>query len=163
MTLSSTTLADELKAMGLFDNEPDAVEEWAEAYKTYMEEATSNLVDIMAVALVPAKAAMVAAMSDTEPPTGIGLSTSGATAIQAGTLAFWGAIIPSVAWTGVTAITPPVLLSGLATILEGVFTANKNGSLSKNASMNAIAAAIHANSLGGTATWPTPVGPQSIL
>lgn len=155
MALLSTTLATELKAMDLYDLEADAINAWAAAYKEYMKGATSNGVTIVPVALVPAEAAMVGALT--------GLSTSGATALQAGIVAFWGAIVPATAWPTVTVITPPPLLAGLGAALTTVFTANMSGALSKDASMDAIATSIHTNSLGGTATWPVPIGPMAIL
>jgi hypothetical protein len=155
MGLSATDLGDALKAMALYDNETAAIAAWADAYATYFEEASSNGVPINPLALPVAKAAMIGAMT--------GLSTAAAVSIQAGALAFWGALVPPTAWVSVTVITPPPLLSGLSGALTTVFTANIVGQLSKDASMDAIAAAIHTNSLGGTATWPTPVGPQPIL
>lgn len=155
MALLAATLATELKALDLYDTEAEALTGWAAAYKKYMEGASSNGVPIVAASLVPAEAAFIGA--------GTGLSTGAATALQAAILAFWGAIVPATAWPTVTVITPPALLSGLATALTSVFTANTEGGLAKDASMEAIATAMHTNSLGGTATWPTPVGPQPII
>lgn len=155
MTLLAATLATELKNTGLYTTEAEAIDAWASAYKTYMLGATSNAIVITPAALDAAKLAMVGALT--------GLSVNGATALQAGIVAFWGAIVPATAWLTVTVITPPVLLTGLTAALTSVFASNKTGSLSKNDSMDTIAGAIHTNSLGGTATWPTPVGPQPIL
>jgi hypothetical protein len=92
-----------------------------------------------------------------------GLSVTGPAAIQAGIVAFWGAIIPATAWTGVTAITPPPPLAGLVASLTLVFAANVAGKKSKDDSMTAIANAIHTANLGGIAAWPLPIGPQPIL
>lgn len=158
MALSATTLADELKSMELYSDEASAASAWAASYRAYMEDATSNGIPIVAASLVAAESAMVAGLS--------GLSTAGATALQTGIQAFWGAIIPAVAWPTVTAITPPVLLAGLSAALTTVFAANIAGSLSKDASMTSIANTIHTNSLGGIAAWPAPptgAGPQPIL
>lgn len=150
MTLSASTLGDELKAMGLYDNEPDAIAAWAAAYRAYFEEATSNSITVASVALDAPETAMRGAMT--------GLKITGALSIQAGIAAFWSslALIPSAAWLTVTLITPPVLLTGIAAGLTTVFTANTVAELSKDASMDAIAASIHTNSAGGTATWPGP-------
>ena len=148
MTLSASTLGDELKAMGLYDNESDAIDAWAAAYRAYFEDATSNSVTIVPASLIASESAMAVGM--------VGLKTTGALSIQAGIAAFWAAIIPSVAWPTVTAIAPPVLLTGISAALTTVFTANKEGELSKDESMDAIAASIHINSAGGLATWPGP-------
>jgi hypothetical protein len=154
MAMLQTTLADELQALGLYDNEPDAIQAWADAFAAYFEDAESNAVIIASAAIPAAKAAMVSAMT--------GLSTAGAAAIQAGIVAFWGALVPATAWLTTTAITPPPGLSGLTAALQAVFDANTTGGLSKDASMTAIAGAIHPiNAVGGAATWPG-LGPQPI-
>ena len=146
MALLSTTLADELKALDLYDNEADAIAGWAAAYREYMKGATSNGVTIVPAALLPAETAMIGAST--------GLSETGATALKAGIVAFWAAIVPATAWPTTTLITPPALLSGLDVELGKVFLSNKEGELSKDASMDTIATEIHVSSLGGTATWP---------
>lgn len=158
MVMAAATLADELKGLDLYDVEIDAINAWADAFATYFEDASTNGVPIAPLAIVPAKAAMVGALT--------GLSTDAATALQVGIVAFWGALVPAVAWPGVLAIVPPVLLSGMGVLLTGVFTANTEGELDKDASMTAIAGVIHTNNLGGIANWPPPpggVGPQPIL
>lgn len=148
MPLLPTVLASELKSLELYDNELEAINGWAAAYRKYMEGATSNGVTIVPAALIAPELAMVGALG--------GLSTLAATALQTGILAFWGAIIPAIAWPSTLAITPPALLSGLVASLSGVFSSNTSGLLSKDASMDAIANAIHLASLGGTTTWPGP-------
>lgn len=154
MAMLQTTLADELKALALYDNEPDAIQAWADAFAAYFGDAESNAVIIAPAAIPAAKAAMAGAMT--------GLSMTGAAALQAGIVAFWGALVPATAWPTTTAITPPPGLSGLAAALQVVFDANTIGGLSKDASMTAIAGAIHPiNAVGGTATWPG-LGPQPI-
>lgn len=160
MALSEIVLATELKSMALFDNEAAARAAWAEAFRVYFEDAESNSVPIVVASLVPAEAAMEAAL------TGMSDSSQSGPKIQAGIQAFWGAIVPGTAWPTVTDITPPTLLSGLGDALNGVFSANTSSQLSKDDSYDAIAASIHTNNLGGIAVWPpTPggPGPQPIL
>jgi hypothetical protein len=150
MVLAATTLGDELKSMALFGNESDAISAWAASYREYFEGATANGVTVLSAALVAPEAAMIGAMT--------GLSTGGALSIQAGIVAFWTALalLPAAAWPTSILITPPPLLAGIAAALEPVFLANTTGGLSKDASMSAIATAIHTNSLTGSVTWPGP-------
>ena len=156
MAMSSAALTTELQGLSMYTVEIDAINAWVTAFSTYFEDASSNGVPIVVAALIPAEAAMAGAMT--------GLSTAASNAIQAGILAFWGAIIPAVAWPTVLAIVPPTLLSGLSVTLDAVFLSNTNGSLDKNTSMAAIATVIHTANLGGIATWPTPgPGPQPII
>ncbi len=155
MALLQATLTTELQSLGLYGVEADAIDDWTAAFSAYFEDAESNVVSINPAALPAAESAMKGAM--------VGLSTGGASALQAGILAFWGALVPATAWTTVTAITPPPGLSGLAAAVQDAFDANTVAGNDKNTSMAAIAAKIHPLQLGGTATWPTPVGPQPIL
>lgn len=161
MAMSLATLKTELKAMALFSTEPPAVTAWTSAFAAYFqgngvtEGAESNLVYIAAAAIPAAKAAMAGGLA------GMSASGAGAAKIAAAIALFWGALVPATAWPTTTAITPPALLAGLAATLQTTFTANKNGSLSKNDSMDAIATDIHAANQGGTATWPG-IGPQPI-
>lgn len=148
MPLLPTVLASELKSLELYDNELGAINGWAAAYKKYMEGATSNGVTIVPAALIAPELAMQGALG--------GLSILSSTSLQTGILAFWGVIIPAIAWPTTLAIAPPALLAGLGATLTGIFTSNTTSKLSKDASMDAIANAIHAASLGGTTTWPGP-------
>ena len=156
MTLSASDLGDELKALGLYANEADAVNAWASAFSTYFSGAQSNAAPILIAVIPGAKAAMIAAMT--------GFKTDAATALQTGITAFWGvlAATPSAAWATVTAIAPPTLLSGIGAALSAVFASNKASGASKDAAMEAIANSIHSKNQGGTATWPTPILTQSI-
>ena len=159
MTMLSATLKSNLLAMGLFDNEPDAIAAWAGAFKTYFSSASAGPVPVVAAALTSPEAAMKGAM--------VGLSTGGAAVLQAGILAFWGALNPVATYfpAGLT-ITPPVGLAGLAASLGAVFAANVVGAKSAVDSYDAIAAAIHAANAGGIVAFPIPpagIGPQTIL
>jgi hypothetical protein len=155
MALSATQLATELQGLGLYDTESAAIAAWADAFANYFGDAQSNAVIIVPGAVTVAKAAMVSALT--------GLSTDSGLALQTGITAFWGALVPAVAWPTTTAITPPTFLGTIKATLDPVFLANTNGALSKNASYTAIANALHPLQLGGTALWPSPLFAQPIL
>ncbi|OGO08149.1 MAG: hypothetical protein A2Y61_00245 [Chloroflexi bacterium RBG_13_60_13] len=160
MALNQTTLADELVALDLYDNEPGAIQAWADAFAAFWEGdgvtngAQSNAFYVSPAATPAAKAAMIGAMP--------GLAVSGAAALQAGIAAFWGALVPPTAWPSTTVITPPPGVANLAAALQTTFDANRDGASSEEDSMSAIAATLYAASLGGTATWSQPLGPQPI-
>lgn len=160
MAMSQSALAAELTATELYDDVADAIQAWADAYAAYFEGngvtegAQSNAVYVASGAIPAAKAAMVAAMGN--------LASNAAAAIESGIIAFWGALVPATAWPTTTAITPPTLLSGLASTLQSVFDANTNSNATKVTAMGAIAEAVHTASQGGTATWPS-IGPQPII
>lgn len=161
MAMSDSTLADELKAMPLFDNEPDAVAAWADAFDVYFQDAEAGAGGpVVPDGLSACKSAMEGALS------GMSGSGAGAAAIQAGILAYWGAIVPAVAWATCTGVTPPPGLTGLAAALAPVFLANTAPGVTKEQAFDAIAAAIHAiNIVGGQAVFPVPpggIGPQPI-
>lgn len=149
--MSATTLKDELLAMGLFDNEPEAIQGWAAAFRTYFEDAVAGAVPVETSALDAPESAMAGAMT--------GLSTSGASAIQAGVIAFWAALVaaPAVYFVGATLITPPLGLSGLAAALTTVFANNTATKASASTAYAAISGANNAANTGGTATFPGPV------
>jgi hypothetical protein len=132
--------------------EAAAIEAWAEAFATYFEGATANGVPATPAALhAAAKTAMKGAMS--------GLSTAGATAIQAGVVAFWGALVaaPPTYFTAALALSAAPGLSGLAPALAGVFETNQSSGASQDTALGAIATAIHALQTGGTVTFPPSV------
>lgn len=161
MAMSDSTLADELKAMPLFDNEPGAAAAWSAAFDTYFQDAEAGAGGpVIPDGLSACKSAMEGALS------GMSQSGQGAAKIQAGIVAYWGAIVPASAWAACTGVTPPPGLSGLAAALASVFVANTSPSMTKDQAMEAIAAAIHAiNIVGGIAVFPAPpggIGPQPI-
>ena len=158
MAMSATELANELKAMPLFDNEADAAQAWAEAFGNYFEGdgsthgAESNSVYVASALMATAKLAMQGSLAGMSSP------GQGAAKIQAGIQSFWSILValPASAWATVTVITPPASLSGLAAALQPVFDNNRDSELSKDDAMTAIANAIHANNQGGSATWSGP-------
>ena len=159
MALSQATLKTKFLDMGLFGDEPAACAAWASAFRQYFASAAAGVVPVVAAALSTPQAAMASAMT--------GLSTTGPAAIQAGIVAFWGAMNPAATYfPASTAITPPPGIAALAVQLTAVFLANVVGSKSAADSYDAIATAIHAAcSVGGQAVFPPPpggIGPQPI-
>jgi hypothetical protein len=153
MAMTSAKLKDGLIALGLYSHEADAIEAWASAWNDYCAEAASNSLTMLPAALVPAKEAMMAAM--------VGLKVTGSASLQAGIIAWWGALPPAGTFTGATAITPPPTLSGIAAALSPVFLSNRGKS--KADAVQAVADVLHTQNLGGQATFPPPVGPMPIL
>jgi hypothetical protein len=144
--MQATDLKTALLAMALVDDEAAAWSAWADAYRSYFAAAASNGVTAQAAGLVAAQSAMAAAMT--------GLKTSGAAAVQAGIVAFWGALVPTAVFPPSTIITPPAGLAGIAAQLALIFAANVAASADRDTSIGAIADALHTASSGGTATFP---------
>lgn len=152
MPLNPTTLANQLVNMTPTTSELTAIGRFTDAYIAFISESSVGGI----VPIVPAglqgtpKSACIAAMT--------GLSVNGATAIQNGLLAFWGAMVPLTAtlYPTSTLLVPPVPLASLAPLLVNVFAANTSAQLDLNASCQAVASVIYTASLGGLATIPTP-------
>lgn len=179
MTRQASVLASRLDALvGNFGTEADATEAWAEAFTSYFEGGSPPNPALAAIAgAVPVIAASLRTLpAPATSPKGslksglAGMSTTvsgtpqAAIKIAAGLASFWSAMGGAATsfFSGATAITPPAGLAGLAATLQSTFDANKAGGLTKTAALNAIATAIHAANAGGIATFPTPVGPQTI-
>ncbi len=154
MPLLPATLASELNNLALYDTEAAAIEGWATAWINYWASATSNGMPVTPPAeatLAAAKLAMSGAM--------VGLSSVGATAIQAGITAFWGILVatPVAIFAAATLITPPPTLGSIASLLAPVFTTNAVPGITKEIAMRNISVSLHTNNLGGTATFPVPI------
>ena len=54
MAMSESTLSDELKAMDLYDNEPDAASAWADAFDAYFQDAEVTVLGPIASAALGA-------------------------------------------------------------------------------------------------------------
>ena len=161
MVMSAATLATELKNLTLFDTESAAAAALAGVFATYSKHALAGAAGtVLAPGLSACPAAMEAALS------GMSALGQGASKIQAGIIAYWGAITPVTAWVTCTGVTPPPGLSGLATALSSVFASNISGAVTKDQAYDAIAGAIHTiNASGGIAVFPVPpggIGPQPI-
>lgn len=161
MPMSDTTLSDELKNLALYTTENEAATAWASAFHTYFKEALAGVGGpVIEAGLVDCQAAMSTALA------GMSQVGQGALKLQAGILAYWGAIIPATAWATCTLVTPPPGLTGLAAALTTVFATNQAEGKTKDVSANEVALSIHAlNSSGGIATFPVPpggIGPQPI-
>ncbi len=151
MPLLPATLAGGMSSMTPTESEASAIALFADAYVLFMSTAQCGPIPIVPAALNSApKAAMIAAMS--------GFSTDGATAIQNGCLAFWGAMVPLAAtlFPSALVLSPPPPLSGLAASLTPVFLSNTQGNLDLASACQSIALAIYTSSLGGLATIPMP-------
>lgn len=136
-------------------NEAAAIQDYADEFHTYMTGSAVLGIPMVAALALPAKAAMIAAMT--------GLNTAGALSIQAGVVAYWNSLnIPALWGPTIAPTVPPPLLATLAAALVPVFVANVAGELDNVASTNAMAAVWHPLMLGGTATLPGPVS-QPIL
>ncbi len=151
MPLLPATLGGAMTSMTPTESESEAISRFADAYVVFMSTAQCGPIPIVPAALSGTpKAAMIAAMT--------GFSTDGATAIQNGTLAFWGAMVPLSAtlFPSSLVLTPPPPLAGLGSLLTPVFQANKEGNLDLASACQSIALVIYTNSLGGLAVIPMP-------
>lgn len=156
MAKSASNLVTELVNMGLFATEPAAITAWANAWRMYFAGAESNSVPITPAILATAESAMASAMG--------GLSTTGAAAIQAGIIAWWGALAPPPSvFSGASALVPPVGLATIAT--DFLIAAPVNVSTSASASVafgNIVNGGVGNVGLfsldltGATATFPGP-------
>lgn len=179
MTLQATILASRLDALvANASTEAAATEAWAEAFTSYFEGgAPPNPATGAIAGAVPVTAASLRTFpAPATSPKGsmksslAGMSTTAAGTpqaalkIAAGLSAFWAAMAGGATsfFSGATAITPPAGLATLATTLQTTFDNNKSSNATKTAALQAIANDIHAANAGGIATFPTPVGPQTI-
>lgn len=149
MPLSQATLASEMEAMVPVETEAEGIDNFATAFETYFYDASVLAVTPTPGSLAGATTAMKSAM--------VGVSAAGASAIQAGIVAFWGVVAVSAAsiWTlapPLTLSTPPPGLAGIAAALQPVFVSNTASELDLEDACAAIAAALHPTQLGGTAT-----------
>jgi len=171
MVMTLSTLATELKKLGPTDTEPPVTEGWAAAYSKYMaQSAVLGVSPASESVMAAAKAAMKGALTGISAPKA---ELPAAQLIVAAVKTFWATLLPLGATVWITTpfplvpapFTPPVafLDSGaelvVAQALAAVFTANKVGSVPKNASYDAIAAVIHAAGAGATVTQATTPSP----
>jgi len=129
---------------------PEAIEDFAEAYKVWFSESTGLLTGATAdAALDAAKAKMVLALPfDFTNPTGFVM-------MQTGITDFWSIISTSAAvlFTAAVSATPPTLLTGIPAALGLLDQANRP-TLTNSDAMLEIAGVFHTNSLGGF--WNLP-------
>jgi len=148
MPLSASTLASELEALEPTTNAVLAAQRTAQAYANYF----SNATGVIPGGIPSAQFAMASAIGYLyDPP-------NGAAQIQAGITAFWSVIStsPAAFFAGATIVTPPPTLGAIAAALSSTFPVNRAAGLSLADAMQAVAAVIHPNSLGGTYTTPGP-------
>lgn len=155
MALDEATLAAELLGISEdpSDTEAAAVIAFAAAFNVYMLESTVGGNEMVASFGTTAKDAMALALP--------GMNASGAAAakIQAGVIAYWGALAVAGVWdVTLTPTTPPTALATLGAALQTVFDANAlpPGKTAAQ-STDALAAVWHPLMLGGFASLPGPV------
>lgn len=151
MAFNTDVLRDEILNLGFFTTEADAIEGWANAFRTYFEGATTVIGGpIIAANLTPARSAWVGAST--------GLSVTGSTALQNAIIAWWnvGVANPSSWFATCTAITPPPNLATLAANLDTIFANNTASNADAVTAVTNVANAIHAVNVGGVATFPGP-------
>jgi len=165
MALLAATLGTQLANMTPQDTEAAAISNLATAFDTYFQGATVAGIPVTPGSTAGAKAAMSGAL------VGISAPGAGAAKIQAGIIAYWGAVVPAAVtiWVTVPPIisaTPPPGLAGIAAAITPVFASNQAGDLPLATAANNVANAIHPTQLGGIAViGPPPPGgtPTPIL
>ena len=154
MTLSADTLATELEALDPTDTEPVAIDRLSAAFDNYFNESTCGGASLTGDT-TPAIEAMALAL------VGMNAPGQGFVKLQAGVIAYWGALsaIAATLWITVPPLvstTPPPTLSGIAAALLAVGNANTAAALSKEDSCAAIAASLHTFNLGGFGVTAVP-------
>lgn len=157
MPLSDSALASDLDAaVSLVTTEPEAIDAWGDTIGAWFEAATANGSPAAPAGVAPATAALKSGL--------VGLSTAGAPAIVAGITAFWGALVPATVFPPATVIVPPPTIATMGPALLAVFASNVASGASQSSALAAIATVIYTNGfVGGTATFPAPVGVVPIL
>lgn len=150
MAMSASTLGTQLQNMTPTTIEATANQNFANAWATYF---AASAAGVPYTSNPAHKAAMISAMSGSSAP------NAGALAIQLGVIAWWTSVVSTgpATYSGCTLVTPPPTISVIAAALAPVLISNTAGGLSLAAASNAIAAVLHANNLGGTATFPPAV------
>lgn len=144
MTMAAATLSNQLQAISGAD-EAAAITSWVLAWQTYFAASVSNGSNPF-IPNVGARNAMAAALA------GFSVSGQGPTKVQAGIVAWWGALSasPGTYYSGVSSVTPPSGITNIAANLPAIFTSNKNGALSSSAACGTVAASIHTSNSGGS-------------
>lgn len=158
MPMLQTELATQINNIQLDLNETICANAWANGWIEYFSYSSVGIIPCIKTALegIP-KTLMLSALS--------GLSTAGASALQAAIIAFWGGISANstLVFPTVTSIVPPPGLFGINAALLPIFVANTTGKLSKIDSANAISFVLHSLNLGGTAVIASVPPPVPII
>ena len=146
-------MSDGLQHLIPADTEQEGIDAFANAYADYMYESTVGGIPVTG-SFAAAVAAMKAAM--------VGVNDNGPSGLQAGLIAFWGALsgIAATVWITVpplVSVTPPPTIASVAGSIAAVGTANIASGLSLEASCDAMAGVIHAASQGGLAVDSIPL------
>lgn len=154
MALVAATLAAGLVNMTPTNSEASAISAFADAWGTYFATAMAGPVPYSGDPTSTAKNALKAAM------VGCSAFDQGAAKIQAGIVAYWGAIVaaPPSFFAAAVAVVPPAGLVSIAATLLPIFASNTAGNLPLATAALNVANALHASNQGGTATIPPPPG-----
>jgi hypothetical protein len=144
MPMDADILAAELKKMEPTGDDVIAAQRFADAFDTYFADAVAGAVTANPAGRELCKEAMAAVL------TGMSIPNASAAVMTAGVSAYWAAVLPSLVFTGATAITPPPGLTNLGADLATKFFDNLGASLSD--AMNAVAELMHDANADGIAT-----------
>jgi hypothetical protein len=175
MALSASTLATELKALSNPPDEATLKNDWSTAWNTYWEESEATyLTTVVGANSAPAAAVTAFKAGLTGLSNDQNTETQAATIIKDAIKAFWTAATPLLSYgtspapaPGTYVLAPPFMLTpaseaAFVTALAAVFTANAANKSSKEDSLDAVAAAMHAGQQGATfldTTTPSSGGP----
>jgi len=163
MALLPATLASALIAnIDNFTMEAQATAAWADSFDTYFQTAMAGAVPI----IPPPFTATADARDQMEDAlTGMSVQDMGSTKIVAGITAYWTQLTADATtiFSACTAIAAPGGLAALKGLLDLDFASNTTGVVAKEAALTTIANTIHTAQSGGTATFPAPVGVQTIV
>lgn len=151
MAMAAATLSTQIRSMTPTTLEATGIQHFADAWSAYFADSAANGVSYTANAAH--KLAMISAMAGASAP------SAGAAKIQAGVVAWWGSVVSTFAatYSGSIALAPPPLITGIAALLTPVLAANTADGLSLNSCCDAVANVLHANNLGGIATFPPAI------
>ena len=160
MPLNPSTLGSELANLTPTDSESGAISAFVGAWDTYFADASLAGVPANAGSYGLGLSAMESAM--------VGMSTTGAMAMQSGIIAFWTAILalPTAIWTlpppsiPVPPIVPPLTMAGIAALLTPVFATNVTTEADAALAWQNIATVLHTNG-GIGALVPVQVPPAA--
>lgn len=164
MALVPSAMAAGLSALAPTMSEGAVIEAISSAWRTYFALSAIGAAPAVAAAFEPGIAAMKGALIGISAPSpGIA-----AVKIQAGVLAFWGAIVtlPTTIWITapivlIPPIVPPVGISGIAAALNGIFANNMN---TLPSAANSIAGVLHSSGgLGALVPGSVPPAPPAPL
>lgn len=164
MAMIPSIMASGLSAMAPTMSEAAVIQAITSAWRSYFTLAAVGVTPAIPAAFEPGIAAMQGAL------VGISAPAPGVAALklQAGVLAFWGAItaLPTAIWVTapivlIPPIVPPPGIGGISAALSGVFSVNTNTLIS---AANSIAGILHSNGgIGALVPGSVPPAPPAPL